>query len=525
MPTPIPPRYALDLTGVNANNLVLGEVHSLSAQKIRSLAPIYGPYFTESLKVYDHLSQQILSRNLDYQCLDIVGLPTAQSGKEICSIIVITNPNVGQQVRINYQALGGGYERSYEAIKLLMENLTNDTRPVDWPNILNRPTEFEPTMHLHRLGDVIGFEYVVSVLEQLKNSIVLGDQLGHDEILSYIDYNLNILMELINNAQGASTVLALSRATNANNSAVGALQSALETAAQVETLEASVQETLVKANDLLRDLETSEEDARYLISSYPYVYSLQSVANLNTIPSVGFDNPLLFPLGEATGLISRDYYAIDVNGKIINGVDDDADPNNNNDLVFMVDLSAHKLNGSGQAQLKLKINLFDQRTTGNVGYYGKDCVLKLYPFQFDDGNGDLISTSCLSASYLHSEAPFNGVLAGITYGVNGVDANSTISMKANESAVAARIGQYLLDCRSDYNVKDYGSVTQRRGITLNLNPGTELNFTFNLKGVSINEIRKTVFLNFSQSFKLMQTNTIVKDGIDKNRVRGVSVKF
>jgi hypothetical protein len=203
-----------------------------------------------------------------YKCLDVVGIPTAQSGKEICTIVVITNPSVSNSVRLNYQALGGGYERTFEAIKLLMDNLMSDTRPVSWSNILNRPTEFEPSHHLHRIGDVIGFEYMVAELERLKTAILLGDEIAHMEILTYIDVSISGLKQLIDDSQNTVTLLAVTAATGANNSAIAAL-------AQVQGVLDSVNAAIVDVDNGLADVQvlinaqaTSEAQAIALIQQY-----------------------------------------------------------------------------------------------------------------------------------------------------------------------------------------------------------------------------------------------------------------
>ena len=47
-------RYPLDPTGVNPNNHITGEVRSLSAAQVRSVVPLYGPVFAESLVVHDN---------------------------------------------------------------------------------------------------------------------------------------------------------------------------------------------------------------------------------------------------------------------------------------------------------------------------------------------------------------------------------------------------------------------------------------------------------------------------------------
>ena len=263
-----PTRFNVDLTGTNPNNRVQGEPHALPVKINRSIAPTYGPYYTESLEVYDATTNALLTRDVHYKCLDVVGIPTAQSGKEICTIVVITNPSVSNSVRLNYQALGGGYERTFEAIKLLMDNLMSDTRPVSWSNILNRPTEFEPSHHLHRIGDVIGFEYMVAELERLKTAILLGDEIAHMEILTYIDVSISGLKQLIDDSQNTVTLLAVTAATGANNSAIAAL-------AQVQGVLDSVNAAIVDVDNGLADVQvlinaqaTSEAQAIALIQQY-----------------------------------------------------------------------------------------------------------------------------------------------------------------------------------------------------------------------------------------------------------------
>lgn len=263
-----PTRFTVDLTGVNPNNRVEGELHSLPNKLNRSVATTYGPYYTGSLEVYDATTNNKLTRDIHYKCLDVVGLPTAQSGKEICTILVVTNPSVSNLIRLNYQALGGGYERTFEAIKLMMDNLMSDTRPVSWPNILDRPAVFEPSHHLHRIGDVIGFEYMVSELERLKTAILLGDEIAHMEILTYVDISIAGLKQLIDDSQNTVTLLAVTAATDANNSAMLALQ---QTNGLIESVNAAidaVNQGLVDIQNLINAQATSEARAIALIQQY-----------------------------------------------------------------------------------------------------------------------------------------------------------------------------------------------------------------------------------------------------------------
>ena len=263
-----PTRFNVDLSGASPNNRVEGEYHDLPNRTNRSIATTYGPYYTESLEVYDVATGNKLTRNIHYRCLDVVGIPTAQSGKEICTIIVVTGPSVGNAVRLNYQALGGGYEHTYEAIRLLMDALLNDSRLVGWPSIIDRLPSFNPSHHLHRVGDAIGFEYMVNELERLKNAILLGDEIAHMEILSYVDVAINGLRQLIQDTQNTVAILAITGATDANNSAIAALVQIEQVSTQVQQLTTSVASATTTIDGMLAAQVTGEAEAISLIEQY-----------------------------------------------------------------------------------------------------------------------------------------------------------------------------------------------------------------------------------------------------------------
>ena len=184
---PIVTRYPLDPTGVSPNNKVEGEEHTLLARPIRAIAPSYGAFFTESLVVYEKNNPTPLVPNVDYYSAELYEVPTAKYGKEICSVIVITNSNVGSDIVIEYQALGGPWSYSQQAIIQMINNLDLDDRPVTWGDIIGKPTEFNPAHHLHDAGDVYGFEYIVAELERIYQAIIIGDSKSHDLIYAYID--------------------------------------------------------------------------------------------------------------------------------------------------------------------------------------------------------------------------------------------------------------------------------------------------------------------------------------------------
>ena len=164
----------LDISGINPDNLITDEPHSLSNRPTRSIAPKLGPFFGDSLIIKD--GANTLIRGQDYQIVELHQEATLRYGKEICSVILIININVSSTVTITYQALGGHY--SYSGNNVIVANLyqsvINDSRPVDWSNVFNKPSEFTPTIHRHLLDDVYGFEPIVDYLERIKRAITLG---------------------------------------------------------------------------------------------------------------------------------------------------------------------------------------------------------------------------------------------------------------------------------------------------------------------------------------------------------------
>lgn len=184
--SPIIVKYPLDLTGRSTNNLVVSEQHALNSDYKRAFTTKYGPFYTAGLIVRQLPSRQVLVPNVDYIATHLYQEPTIASGKEVCGIIVILDPLVSNLIEIDYQVVGGEWSQSVEAIEQLIETLDLDERPVQWGDIIDKPSAFPPTAHLHAVGDVYGFEYVVDALENIRQALLQGDIAAHQEIYDYI---------------------------------------------------------------------------------------------------------------------------------------------------------------------------------------------------------------------------------------------------------------------------------------------------------------------------------------------------
>ena len=254
----------LDLTGVNPDNLITNEIHILDVRKVRSIVLTNGPFYKESLIIVDNITGIPLVDTIDYVSVDLIAAMSAQTGKEIYATVCITNTSVNNIVRVSYQALGGTSQYSFTPIKQLLDALTKDTRPVNWPNIINRPFEVYPTSHLHATGDLMGFEYLIVELEQIRNALLLGDDVGHAEILSYVDSCLSNLLTDPNNRVTDLTNLINSYKTNIDN----AITNLNNYTTQIAALQTELNNRLGEIDNISNNIRTSEARSRDLLNQY-----------------------------------------------------------------------------------------------------------------------------------------------------------------------------------------------------------------------------------------------------------------
>lgn len=188
-----PTVYPIDYTGTANTNLIANESVTLADQAFRAFSPLYAPFFKKNIVIVDNGSGLRLTPT-QYSCYNLISAPSAIAGigNEVYAVILVTDDHVSNNLSISYQTVGGAYTSGYEAItglvnNLLASNQVANTDPIDWYTIQNLPNGFPENLHLHSLGDTVGWEFMASQLEQLKLAIMLGDQINKNFVLSYID--------------------------------------------------------------------------------------------------------------------------------------------------------------------------------------------------------------------------------------------------------------------------------------------------------------------------------------------------
>lgn len=175
-------KYPLDLTGTQPTNLIQGETVRIPRTTGRHFAPQSGPFFANSVRLRKATDDELLTLDVDYQCVYLYEYASYKAGQAITAVISIINPNIHGDLIYDYQVVGGEFSTNVNAIQLLIDNLALDNRVVEWDNVLDKPITFPPSPHLHHVGDWYGMEELIDVIQDLIDAITTGSEDLYDQL-------------------------------------------------------------------------------------------------------------------------------------------------------------------------------------------------------------------------------------------------------------------------------------------------------------------------------------------------------
>lgn len=171
-------KLPFDLRGNLPSNLRTGEIRPLTripGKTNRMTCPEFGAYFTDSLIVRTP-DGVLLKRDVDYVTTYYYPELGELSGKEVCAIIVVTNPAIGDQIRISYQAIGGVYSLSFSELATILNYVNELPGTIKWEDIINKPLQFVPSAHTHEFWQLYGLESTIENLTFLSKAIATGNK-------------------------------------------------------------------------------------------------------------------------------------------------------------------------------------------------------------------------------------------------------------------------------------------------------------------------------------------------------------
>lgn len=180
--------YPIDFTARNATNLASNEEYTIGVGKYRTIVPNKGAIYADSIILKEKVGGKLLKRGTDYECLyTYTDLIRQASGKEVVGAIVIYNESAKADLVLTYQFVGGPFSSSALAISQAIEALNLDDRDVLFENLINVPDYFIAAPHVHDIGDVFGFEYIINMLASIREAVLIGDNAVNSAIKTSIE--------------------------------------------------------------------------------------------------------------------------------------------------------------------------------------------------------------------------------------------------------------------------------------------------------------------------------------------------
>lgn len=180
-------RYGLDPTGVSPDNFVPNEPYTLADRRVRAIVPKEGSFYGDSVALVDSATGQPLTKGIHYVCAEYLRTPSTMYGKPVYGVILVIDAKVSATGLVSYQAVGGHYSTTTDTLKSLLEQKRDDGSDYNYYDVVGKPDAFNPVPHFHSLSDGMKFEYMVFMLERIRNAILWKDSPALQDIYNYIN--------------------------------------------------------------------------------------------------------------------------------------------------------------------------------------------------------------------------------------------------------------------------------------------------------------------------------------------------
>ena len=188
-------KYTLDLAARKPENLIHSESHELKGNINRYIVPVYGAFYTHSLKVVDLSTNQELVVNDQYLPIMYNEQASARSGREVHTGIVIIDYQVSSTVSITYHMVGGSFTTTAKALLDHIESINIDDFDIIYGDLLGLEQGVSEKLDIESIEGLVTFEHVVEALEDIRKAILIGDEEDHLLIEKSIEDTFNQLSD------------------------------------------------------------------------------------------------------------------------------------------------------------------------------------------------------------------------------------------------------------------------------------------------------------------------------------------
>lgn len=200
MQFPIVREYKTDILQKNEENEIQGEPLSAPAGLYdRVLVPRHAPFFVKSLKLTTVTGEPLFLGD-DYDIYKIMPKMTGLTGQSVACFIRFTNPKITEALA-SYHTVGEASLIDNTLLSMVAAAI-NDTRPVHWDGILNKPVGFAPVLHGHSLlYETVAFQDTVNLLNDILNLIKARPdavKMRIDHFTSLVNWYIDMYSEMLN---------------------------------------------------------------------------------------------------------------------------------------------------------------------------------------------------------------------------------------------------------------------------------------------------------------------------------------
>lgn len=242
--------YPFDILGANTSNAVEHDLVLGQSVKDRAFAWPTGPVFADTVRIVEASKPNVnLVRGKDYQLIIMEPRLTEMAqGREIIQGVVVFNKAISPNVTTYGQIVGGPWGVNVDGIEQAIQALDLDSRTVDWSNIANLPDTYQSAPAYSDVGDIFGFEYIITTLGSMVDVMRVGSNAKMETILESIaDMRTDFQKALNEHINADGNVHTLTRT-----------QLGVYSTAQVDTKVTHLLSELTKVNSEIAELKTSD---------------------------------------------------------------------------------------------------------------------------------------------------------------------------------------------------------------------------------------------------------------------------
>lgn len=185
--------YAFDPTGVNPDNRVIDEVHTVSSpgwMDFYFIVPRYAPFFRNSLTITLVETGTALVEGVDW--LPSHRFISASRGtlQPIYGSISFLNKTLSGVIKVSYQTLGGDWVLDETKILEIANNTNINPKTTTWEQVLDVPdVAFPPIDHMWAIDDMVGMSEVRQALDNIATAILNSGGEGGVASDHILDFN------------------------------------------------------------------------------------------------------------------------------------------------------------------------------------------------------------------------------------------------------------------------------------------------------------------------------------------------